>query len=230
MGRKLGLMFALFCVGTVLTQGMLFGYLASTGKLNKERIGRMIEVAQGIEPDPAGAAKSAKDVEKTKKEKEPPSFDEMDQVRSLKLRLYDLRELNLGSATTMMTDIKKFVETEKDNHNKLHTNFINALDEINAKKKTEGRDTIRELWEKGRPKWAKEHMLRMIEENEKDDVVAIFAAIPINQRVKIASEFKTEEEAEKLADILRRIRQGYPDTTLLNKTKNELEQFKTDEK
>ena len=64
------------------------------------------------------------------------------------------------------------------------------------------------IWENIKPKLAKELILKMIDADEKEEVVGIFASMPIPKQAKIVSEFKTEDEQKKLDDILRRIREG----------------------
>ena len=227
MGRKLGLLFALFCVGTVLTQALVFAYLTATGKLNKERVGRMIAVAQGIEPGPVAVAAHAA---AEKANQEPPSLDELDQARSLKIRQMDLRELNLTNGITMMDDLKKHIDDEKRIHETVHDAFKAALNVDGARIKQQGRDSIREIWETIRPKQAKEEILQMYEAGEKDDIVAILSSMPISKRAKIISEFKTDQETTKLNDLLRLIRTGEPAASIIDKTRQQLDRFKTDEK
>ncbi|HZZ73860.1 MAG TPA: hypothetical protein VFE24_16530 [Pirellulales bacterium] len=228
MGRKFGILFALFCVGTVLSLMLGIGYLSMTGKLNKEKIGRIIAVAQGLEiaaPPAAAPASSA-----NKPAPEAHSLDELDQMRSLKIRQMDLRELNLTNGMEMISSIKQYIDKEKQLHSEVHDAFKNELEERNRAVNKQSRDSLRELWEALKPKLAKEEILRMMETGAKEDIVAILSAMPISKRAKIVSEFKTEEDTAKLDELLQMIRQGQPETTIIDKTRQRLDQFKTDEK
>jgi hypothetical protein len=229
MGRKLGLMFALFCVGTVLTQGMLLAYWAATGQIDKDKIGRMIAVAQGTESNPAATA-AATDGKNDKGPTEPSSFDELDQLRSLKLRLVDLREENLKGGIVLMGGIKAHVDNERTWYSSIYANFYEELKKLREGAIREGRDRIREILEADSPKLAKDQIMQIIADNKIDDVVAILPAIPTSKRAKIISAFTSEEERAKLQTVLRMILEGYPDTTLVAKTKQDLEQFKNDNK
>jgi hypothetical protein len=62
-------------------------------------------------------------------------------------------------------------------------------------------------------------------ETVKRDVVTILKAMPLDKRKKILAEFKSEEEAEKLHDILKQIREGVPDTALIRETRAQLAKF-----
>ena len=227
MGRKLGLLFALFCVGTVLTQGLVFAYLTATGKLNKEKLGRMIAVAQGIEIAPIVVATNPN---AEKENPETQSYDERDQGRSLKIRQMDLREMNQANNMTMMNDLKKHIDDEKKLHENVYDAFKTVVDAKDGQIKQKGRDNIREIWEAVRPKQAKEQILQMVEAGEKEDVVAILSSMPISKRAKIISEFKEDAEKTKLNDLLRLIRTGEPEASIIDKTRQQLDRFKTDEK
>ena len=70
------------------------------------------------------------------------------------------------------------------------------------------------------PKQAKEQLLRMLAEAKTpadqpmEDVLRILKAMPLDKRKKILAEFKTPEEIEKLADVLREIRLGGSDAQM----------------
>ncbi len=57
----------------------------------------------------------------------------------------------------------------------------------------------------------------MYEDDRIDDVVSIIQAMSTDKRKDILAEFVSKEENEKLADILRRISEGMPTTTLIDK-------------
>jgi hypothetical protein len=57
-----------------------------------------------------------------------------------------------------------------------------------------------------------------------EDVVRILKAMPLDKRKKILAEFKTPEEVEKFAEILRVVRLGGSDTELLRDTRSQLQQ------
>jgi hypothetical protein len=81
------------------------------------------------------------------------------------------------------------------------------------------------------PKQAKDQIMRMLEASptrpEDDplrDVVTILKTMPADKQRKIIGEFKLEDEQERLAEILRQIRLGTPDSDLLRDTRNQLQQ------
>jgi hypothetical protein len=46
--------------------------------------------------------------------------------------------------------------------------------------------------------------------------------MPIAKRAKIVAEFKEEAETQKMDEIIRRIRQGLPDSAIIEKTQEQL--------
>ncbi len=80
------------------------------------------------------------------------------------------------------------------------------------------------IWENIKPKQAKEQILKMLDNQEMNEVVTILSGMPIGKRAKIVGEFKTPEETEKLDEILRLIRCGVPEVNLIDKTLSQVKQ------
>jgi hypothetical protein len=64
---------------------------------------------------------------------------------------------------------------------------------------------------------AKEQLLMMYDDKRIDDVVTIIQAMPTEKRKDILAEFVQKGEADKLADILRRIGEGMPTTSVIDR-------------
>lgn len=62
----------------------------------------------------------------------------------------------------------------------------------------------------------------MLEKDEIDEVVLLLVEMATRPQSKIFAEFKTPEDQEQLAEILRMIREGRPAVTLAERTANEL--------
>jgi hypothetical protein len=73
-----------------------------------------------------------------------------------------------------------------------------------------------------KPKQAKEQIQKMLAERELKQAVTLLSAMPIEKRTKIITEFKTEEESEQLAEMLRLIRAGEPEVTLVDEAQKNL--------
>ena len=67
---------------------------------------------------------------------------------------------------------------------------------------------------------AKEQLLIMYDDERIDDVVTIVQAMSTDKRKDILAEFVSKDESTKLAEILRRIGEGMPITSLINEASN----------
>ncbi len=228
MGRLVGMIAGLICylsVATMLAAGAGFVYLRATGKLDEQRLARIVALLQGIEttekPAEAPTEKKQQDVEQ-------PSYDERDKARQLHSRQLEMRELALKTGLERIRFEQRVLTEEKDRYERLKTAFEEQLATLRDGAKSSGRENIRLIWENIKPKLAKEQILEMLEAQEINEVVAILSAVPIAKRAKIISEFKTPEEAAKLDQILRLIRQGVPETNLIDKTRAQIQEPQND--
>jgi hypothetical protein len=80
------------------------------------------------------------------------------------------------------------------------------------------------------PKQAKDQILKMLDEpstvadDPMQDVVTVLKSMADDKRKKLLGEFKTPEEADRLAEILREVRLGLPDSDVIRDTRNQLQQ------
>jgi hypothetical protein len=72
------------------------------------------------------------------------------------------------------------------------------------------------------PEQAKEQLLIMYDDKRIDDVVTILQAMSTDARKDILAEFTTPGDVEILADILRRISEGMPVSSLIKETDEKL--------
>ena len=54
--------------------------------------------------------------------------------------------------------------------------------------------------------------------------VALLAGMPIEKRAKIVTEFKNEKESDELAEMLRMIRAGEPEVTVIDEAAKQMKQ------
>ena len=110
---------------------------------------------------------------------------------------------------------------EKKTFELLVAEYRKQIADAEAGQVKKGQEDVRLIWENIKPKLAKELILKMIDADEKEQVVVILSAMPINKQSKIVSEFKSEDEQKKLDEIMRLIRQGptkiAPPTELSNR-------------
>ncbi|ADB18992.1 hypothetical protein Psta_4345 [Pirellula staleyi DSM 6068] len=222
----LGSLFAAFCIGTVVSLFVLAGVLWSKGFLTGDRMTAAMAAFYGIQPKTtAETSTSATDVT------EQPALDDLSSKRVLASLDLDLREnaidKSLGDLRALQTQIK----TERERLDQWKMSFDQRLATLETATTDSALAEVQRTLESMQPKQAKEQILKMLEAsprgaNDKPmrDIVTIIKALPLDRRKKILLEFKTPDEAEKLAEILREIRLGTPDIDVIRDSRNQLQQ------
>ncbi len=199
--RTLGLVFSAFCMATVLALAAGMGYLIATGRLDRAKAARMVAVMHGLElvPEPAVEARQAA----------APGLQGSETliIRSQQL---DLRE--------------RFIEGQ---HSDLDAERRKLMAErTQLAQDREALQKERSAWEEGEkakgieeavqmignlpPDQAKQQIVEFWTKAEIDWVVTLMRKLPIDRQTKVAREFTTPEDVQKLAEITRRIRDGQP--------------------
>lgn len=223
IGRLLGaivVLVAAVCVATVLAAALAVGYLRYRGKLDEKTVLKLIATANEPETPP--------DTPRTRADDEPApeqaSLEDVARERALRSRDMELREMAIGDNLAMVrTEYAKLID-EKDRYERIKTAFRAKLDEEREGATANSRDSARAILEAMNPKQAKDQILRMVKSNEMDDVIKILTLMPGAKRKKIVDEFKSQEESETLAEILKLIREGIPDKPLIDETERALDQ------
>ena len=230
MGRLLaagGALLVYLCVATVLTAAIVGGYMWTHGYLDKEKVTRIVAVARGIDI----AAPALEQAAKTPQAAEQPSLDDVERQRAITTRQLELREQAIDTGLNRVWFEQRKLTDERADYDRVKNGFEEILSEKkNNKVVTAGRENIQLIWENIKPKQAKEQILQMIDSGEENEVVAIMSAIAIGKRARIIGEFKTEEEAKKLEEILRLIRKGIPDVLSIDQTREDLKKFNPQQK
>ena len=224
MGGLLARLMALgayLCVATVVAVLAGIVYLRTSGKLNNERIDRMLLVAQGLD---VKEVKSEQVVGDKPNDAEQPSYEDHEQSRELQSRNLEMREQALKSGLDRIRFEQSKVAREKEIYDALENAFDTQLEALRTKALSSGRENVRMIWENIKPKQAKEQILKMLDNQEMNEVVTILSGMPIGKRAKIVSEFKTAEETQRLDEILRLIRSGVPEVNLIDKTRSQVKQ------
>ena len=224
IGRILGAVGALIaavCVATVIAAALGLGYLRHQGKLNEKTMLKLIAVANGLDPSPGPALVGRPGDEPGP---EQASLEDVARQRALKSRDMELREQALNDNLSMVrTEYAKLID-EKDRYERIKAAFRAQLDAERTGVTASNRENARAILENMKPKQAKEQILRMVKNDEMVDVIKILSLMPSAKRGKIVGEFKTEEESQTLAEILKLVREGVPEEGLIDDAEKELNQ------
>ncbi len=217
MISKLSSVFAAFCVATVLTQIILFGYFLTRGVVNRETTTKVVALLNGIDI----SGNRLQQILRQSEDREQPDFDDILEAR--KMESYDM-DLRLRSEKKFRDDLSvKLAELtdERERFDERLASFRRELEEIREGAQKQGLQDVQRTLQSLDAGQAKEQLLIMYEDERIDDVVTIVQAMSTEKRKDILAEFVSKEESDKLSDILRRIGDGMPITSLINKASDD---------
>jgi flagellar motility protein MotE (MotC chaperone) len=213
--------FTYFCVATVLALGVGVTFLWARGSLDEEKLFRVLAVVHDVDLD--AAIDEAEELRKAV-EDEQPALDDIIEARAIKSLDLDLRESALTKGLVDLLSLEARLQTEQDRYKQLKGSFDDLLAKMEGQKSDSALQEVQRTLEAMQPKQAKDQILKMLEDDAMHDVVTIMKGMPIDKRKKIAGEFKTGDEPDKLHEILTQIRLGVPGVTLIRDTRKQLEQ------
>ncbi len=207
MGRLISGLSALivyFCVGTILTQLIIAGYAYSKGFVSQQKLSDMLAVARGAplsSADDVAVAPQPRPVQMM-------SIEELDEKRGERTRHLELREQAVANVLDQIAAERDKLLKEREAFDLLVEAYRKEKESTKSRALAEGMEKTRALLESIKPADAKSYILKMIADDDKDDVVTILTAMPIAKQKKIVEQFKTEEEQRKFYDILQLIQKS----------------------
>jgi hypothetical protein len=216
--QAFGALLAYFCIGTVLALLVGIAYGWQNGLFSGDKVQRIVSIAQGTESSPQLGDLAGDSVAVVQ-----PSLEEIAAARALKSRDLELREQALRNQASRVKFEQTQLAADQGGLTRVRKSFQAELDELRAQALSINEENARLILENMKPKQSKDQILTMVEEGELKDVVVLLSAMTVSKRTKILNEFKTEEESAKLAEILRLIRAGEPEVTLIDQARDQLQ-------
>ncbi len=215
------------CVATVLAQAAGVTYLWSQGSLERDKLLRLFAVLHGIDTAKTGAAGTTID---PNLDQQQVAYDEIIRARAAKSLDFDLRESAVEKGLSDLRSLQAQLIRERTQYEQMKKSFETRLADLEQAATGEAIQEVQRTLEAMQPKQAKDQILMMLEEDRlrndnaaMDAVVAILKSMTLDKRKKIIGEFKNDDEAEQLHEILRQIRLGEPDVSLIRATRRELD-------
>ena len=208
------------CIATVLAAAVSFSVLRVHGTLSDEALQRIRAILNGTDQAQATARLSA---EPADRDVEQPSYADRQAARDLRVYNMERREQSLRRSLDVLRSEQQTLTADKTRYESQKTDFEARLKSLRDVATSSGRENVRLVWENIRPKQAKDQIVQMLATNDLNEVVALFAALPIESRARIAGEFKTQEEIVQLDNILRKIREGAPEVTLIDSSLKQIQ-------
>jgi hypothetical protein len=218
MKRFLLAVIGYICVGTVVSAAVGGAYLRFSGKLNGDKVFRMLALIHDVDVNPE---KTTAQRDKQGDALGTMSYEDIEEARKVKSRILELKMQSLNKGLGQVTFERDELTKDKERYVLLRTSFEQRLKELQTETENKGYANVRLIWENVSPKKAKEQILKMVEANEMEDVVHILSEMPIGKRAKIVSQFSTPEETEVMDQLLRLIREGGAVSSLLHEAQND---------
>jgi dGTP triphosphohydrolase len=152
------------------------------------------------------------------------SYEQIRETRAVKVRHLELREQALGQGLLQLGSEQRKLAEETKRQEQIVESFRQELADLQQGAAATGLENARLKLESLKPRQAKEQLVAMLDNDELDDVVTLLAGMTDSKAAKIMAEFKLEGEGEQLYEILRRIREGFPESNLVANTQSSLNQ------
>lgn len=219
MGKLLSMLGALILylsLGTILAECAAVGYLWSSGYLSPEKLTEIDAVMRDFTPSEVKAAAKAQ------REAPLPSVDQVARARALAQRDLELREQTLRQRNEQIKIDQIKLRDELNRYTQMKDGFAAELAQLHDATTEASSEQARVVLENVKAKQAKDQLIRMIDSGEMDAAIKLFNAMSVGKRAKISTEFKSEDEAKKLAEMLKKIRQGEPDLPVIDAAQDRL--------
>jgi hypothetical protein len=219
MGRMIGQFFAYVCVATVLAQTIGLGYAWSRGKINGDKIFRMVAVAHDVDLKPADFDERTVD---PASDNEDTSYEQRDRLKAIVSKNLDLRLQALDKGVENLAFDRRTIQDNWNNYERIKADFEQKWDQFRGSTQEAGLTEARLIWAKMKPKQVKNHIMSMVDKGQINDVVVLLSGMPNDKRAKIIKDFTAKDEQDVLNDIVDLIRRGDPATTLIEGTMDEI--------
>jgi uncharacterized coiled-coil protein SlyX len=207
-----------FCVATVLTQVILLSYFLIQGTLNRNSAIQLVALVNGIDV----SGNRLQEFLRKSKDVEQPSFDEILDQRKMKSLDMDIRLRSQQEFRDELSIMLAELRDDQDRFSDRLLAFRTELKELNEEAQENGLQEVQRTLQSLDPEQAKEQLLIMYDDKRIDDVVTILQAMSTDARKDILAEFTTPADIDILADVLRRISEGMPVSSLIKETNDKL--------
>ncbi|MEQ8208573.1 MAG: hypothetical protein RH917_01975 [Lacipirellulaceae bacterium] len=228
MTRFLFPLIGYLCVATVLTGAFGYGYLRQTGKLDDERMLKILAVLHDVDLE---AIENAQDKPEMIVPDEEPSYEQQQEQLRIATLQFDAKKKELDdSLATFDYDFKQ-LNSATGRYNQLREEVEVFLEDLRQSVMAEAVQKVRESIEMLiAKKQAKPVIKRMIEEGEMDQVIKVLSSMSKRNQQEILRTFVgTDEDIDILYRLLQAMGDGGETKQYLDDRLSELSQLKQDE-
>ncbi len=204
------------CIGTCLTQMLLLAYFTVQGTLNPMTGTKVIALLHGIDI----TGERLQRILRENDDGEQPSFDEVLETRRRDNLDMDMRLRSQNRFRSELSEMLAKLMTERERFDERRDAFDRNLQELEEGAVDEGLVQVQRLMQELEAEKAKDMLKRSFDDQRIDDVVNIVQAIPTDTRKDILAEFDSNDENDMLYQIIRRIGEGLPVTSLIEQARD----------
>ena len=204
--RKLIGLFLWFCAATFLAQICIVGLAASKGNVSRQSIAQVIGLLNGIDIQGARlkqALISARDTPT-------PLYQDVLDAKTNALLQLDSRSRALDNFQRQLSDQQREFQKKVEDFDERRVQFEMQQEKQRTGTQLNKLKEVQTILENMAPEEAKKQLFIKLVNNELADVVSIIRGMPSDKQKKILAEFTQPEDHQKLADVLREIRRGQP--------------------
>ncbi len=211
-----------FCVATVITMTVGYGYLRSNGSLDDETVFQIISLIHGIDLDEIAAANSTDEQDVPREEM---SFN--DHQLHLRMNILHLQskqnniKKNIDDFQAERTALASRIDYISRFRDDVETYLKQKLDEAKA----DGLSGVREHWKNlNAKKQTKQLLKQMIQENQMDTVIDILNGLNPNTVKEILKTLDNPDDLQILYRIEQQMLSGGPEADFIDNKLQELNQ------
>ncbi len=207
------------CAATLIAQAIILAYLWASWGMDRGRLVQMLAIAQGVDLFEISQQQNPAEDEPGA---EQPSLEQIIEARLTQDRDLKMREMALQSGLEQLKSDQGRITERRDANRRVIDAFRAELAALQDGAQAKGRVVVGRTLESLEPEQAKKLILEMLDKDELEEVVMLMSKMPERPRANILAEFKTDKETEAIAEVLRRIRQGYPQAAIADKARTKL--------
>jgi hypothetical protein len=191
-----------FCVATVITLGLIVGYLWRTDLLNQQKAFRIVALLQDVDLEQLAEAqdKTGDDVPP-----EEPSMDDMLRHQQIQDRNFEVKQLALQRGRHEYDHRLQLLKEQTDRYDRLATEWQSRWKKEQELTTQENLAKVVAQIEQLRADNGKAMLVRWIDEGRMDDAILLMSKMSENKLGRILKTFETEEELNKLHEVHQRI-------------------------
>jgi hypothetical protein len=187
------------------------------GHLTHDKVFSVVAAAYDIRVDDASALAAPKEPQV--------AYAEVLEKRALAGLDLDLREHALDKAMNDLMARQAQLDDDRAKYNLVLSQFETRLAELRAGAADKATIDVLQTLEALSPDQAKQQILKLHDQGHKDDVVTLLKRMSTEVRRKILREF-TDADADKLYDILQEILSGSGEGDLIDRVREQVDEFK----